>query len=193
MQNSVWQSLPLNGSATKEKKAIDTCGYNKQPVDSHGSPSCVWSWLWLHPLPQPQIHQLQSLPRHHHLTVTTSIKTPHHQQYGVFTSPNSLSPPHFPLPAPNSSLKSMQTASPAFQKWPYLALISTAPWFDDPLLNGLSLKSPKLLEIVKQSTISYHLNKNMISAWSEVENQLLYLIKILLKYRICFCNEENPL
>ena len=64
----------------------------------------------------------------------------------------------------------MQTTTPAFQKWPYLALIPTAPWFDDPLLDGLSLKSPKSLEIVKRSTISYHLNENMISMWSEVKN-----------------------
>ena len=115
-----------------------------------------------------------------------------HQQYGVFTSPNSLSPPPFPLPAPNSSLESTQTAAPAFQKWPYLALIPTAPRFDDPLLDGLSLKSPKSLEIVKRSAISYRLNENTISAWSEVEDRLLYLIKVLSKYRVRFCDEESP-
>ena len=68
-----------------------------------------------------------------------------HQQHGVFTSPNSLSPPSFPLPAPNSSLESIQITAPAFQKQLYLALIPTAPQFDDPLLNRLSLKSPKSL------------------------------------------------
>ena len=115
-----------------------------------------------------------------------------HQQYGVFTSPNSLSPPPFPLPAPNSSLESTQTAAPAFQKWLYLALIPTAPRFDDPLLDGLSLKSPKSLEIVKRSAISYCLNENTISTWSEVEERLLYLIKVLLKYRVRFCDEESP-
>ena len=115
-----------------------------------------------------------------------------HQQYGVFTSPNSLSPPPFPLPAPNSSLESTQTTSPAFQKWPYLALIPTVPRFDDPLLDGLSLKSPKSLEIVKRSAISYRLNENTISAWSEVEEWLLYLIKVLSKYRVRFCDEESP-
>ena len=115
-----------------------------------------------------------------------------HQQHGVFTSPNSLSPPPFPLPTPNSSLESMQITAPAFQKWPDLALIPTAPRFDDPLFDGLSLKSPKLLEIVKRSAISYRLNENMVSAWSEVKDQLLYLIKVLLKYRVHFHGEEGP-
>ena len=115
-----------------------------------------------------------------------------HQQHGVFTSPNLLSPPPFPLPTPNSSLESMQITTPAFQKWPYLALIPTAPQFDDPLLDRLSLKSPKLLEIVKRSAISYHLNENMVSAWSEVEDRLLYLIKVLSKYRVRFHREEGP-
>ena len=94
-----------------------------------------------------------------------------HQQYGVFMSPNSLSPPPFPLPAPNSSLLSTQTAAPAYHKWPYLAFVPTAPQFDDPLLNGLFLKSPKSLENC--------LNENMISAWSEVEDWLLYLILVV--------------
>ena len=61
-----------------------------------------------------------------------------HQKHGVFTSPNSLFPPPFPLPAPTSSLESSRTTTPAFQNWPYLTLIPTAPWFDNPLLNGLS-------------------------------------------------------
>ena len=115
-----------------------------------------------------------------------------HQQHGVFTSPNSLSLPPFPFPTPNSSLESTQITTPAFQKWPYLALIPTAPQFDDPLLDGLSLKSPRLLEIMKRSTISYRLNENTVSAWSEVEDRLLYLIKVLLKYRVHFHREEGP-
>ena len=255
MQNSVWWSLLLNSSDTKEKKAIDTCGHNKRPVDSHGSTMCLIMTSTIHLLPlhtsqlhlllpQPQPHLLQSLPHHHHLMVMTPIKTPlclmwgslslrhlasrqsalsgyfnmlpcadhadpvqwpvlshpHpqedyvycHQQYSVFTSPNSLCPPPFPLPAPNLSLESTQTTTPAFQKWPYLALIPTVPWFDDLLLDGLSLKSPKSLEIVKLSTIPYCLNENTISTWSEVKDQLLYLIKVLSKYRVCFCDEESP-
>ena len=103
-----------------------------------------------------------------------------------------LSPPPFPLPAPHSSLESTQTATPAYHKWPYLALVPTAPWFDVPLLNGLSLKSPKSLEIVKWSTISYCCNDNAITAWSEVEDQLFYLIKVLLKYKFPFYDEEKP-
>ena len=115
-----------------------------------------------------------------------------HQQHSVFTSPNSLSPPPFPLPAPNSSLESMQTAAPAFHKWPYLTFVPMAPQFDDPLLDGLSLKSPKLLEILKQSAISYRLNENMISAQSEVKHRLLYLIKVLSKCQVHLYDEEKP-
>ena len=102
-----------------------------------------------------------------------------HQQYGVFMSPNSLSPPPFPLPAPNSSLLSTQTAAPAYHKLPYLTFVPTAPQFDDPLLDRLLLKSPKSLEIMKRSAISYCLNENMISAWSEVKDWLLYLILVV--------------
>ena len=87
MQNSVWQSLPLNGSDTKEKKAIETCGHNKKPMDSHGSITCLIMTLTIHLLPlhtsqlhlllpQPQLHLLQFLPCHHCLTVMTPIKTP---------------------------------------------------------------------------------------------------------------------
>ena len=45
---------------------------------------------------------------------------------------------------------------------------------------------------MKQSAISYRLNENTISAWSEVEDQLLYLIKVLSKYRVRFCDEDSP-
>ena len=144
-------------------------------------------------LPHPQVNRVDPVQ-----WPTLSCPRPQedyvycHQQHGVFTSPNLLSPPPFPLPAPNSSLESMQTATPAFHKWPYLTLVPMASQFDDPLLDGLLLKSPKSLEIVKRSAISYLLNENMISAWSEVQGQLLYLIKVLLKYQICLYDEEKP-
>ena len=53
----------------------------------------------------------------------------------------------------------------------------------------LSLKSPKSLKIMKRSAISYRLNENTISTWSEVEDRLLYLIKVLSKYRVRFCDD----
>ena len=38
----------------------------------------------------------------------------------------------------------------------------------------------------------YCLNENAITVWSEVEDWLLYLIKVLLKYQFPFYDKENP-
>ena len=87
-----------------------------------------------------------------------------HQQHGIFTSPGCSSSPPFPLPKPFSSLESTQTATQADHTYPWLTMVPTAPQFDNPLLDGLSLKSPRALEIVTISQMSYHLNGNSVTS-----------------------------
>ena len=89
-----------------------------------------------------------------------------HLQHGIFTSPNCRSSPPFPLPEPFSSLESTQTAARADHTYPWLVMVPTAPRFDDPLLDGLSLKSPRALEIVTISQTTYCLNDNSITSCS---------------------------
>jgi len=71
-------------------------------------------------------------------------------------------------------------------------MVPTAPRFDDPLLDGLSLKSPRALEIVTNSPTTYHLNGNTITAWAEVEDRLLYVARTLSRYKIKFLGEVKP-
>jgi len=70
--------------------------------------------------------------------------------------------------------------------------VPTAPRFDDPLLDGLSLKSPRALEIVTNSPTTYHLNGNTITVWAEVEDRLLYVARTLSRYKIKFLGEVKP-
>ena len=115
-----------------------------------------------------------------------------HLQHGIFTSPNCRSSPPFPLPEPFSSLESTQTAARANHTYPWLAMVPTAPRFDDPLLDGLSLKSPRALEIVTISQTTYRLNDNSITSWAEVEDRLLYVARALSKQSRKFLGAVKP-
>ena len=124
-----------------------------------------------------------------------------HWEYDVFTSPHS---PPFPLPEPFTSLEAMQTAAQDDHMYPWLPMVPTAPQFDYPLLDGLSLKSPKALEIITNplttftlkgesiTSSTYHLNNKSLSTWVEVKDQLLYLAYALAKSKNKFLGKVKP-
>lgn len=83
-------------------------------------------------------------------------------------------------------------------------MVPTAPRFDHPLLDGLSLKSPKALEIVANppttytlnhksiTSSTYSLNNTSIIAWADVEDRLLFVAPALAKSKNRFLGEVKP-
>ena len=63
--------------------------------------------------------------------------------------------------------------------------------FWQPTSQWAIIEVSQIMEIMKLSAIFYHLNKNTITAWSEVEDSLLCLIKVLLKYQFPFYEENQ--
>ena len=115
-----------------------------------------------------------------------------HLQHSIFTSPSCRSSPPFPLPEPFSSLESTQTATWVNHTYPWLVMVPTAPQFDDPLLDGLLLKSPRAPEIVTISQTTYCLNDNSITSWAEVEDWLLFMARTLSKQSRKFLGAVKP-